>query len=40
MIDSHPSSFFLTFEGIDGGGKSTHLEAVRNHFEAQGRRWS
>jgi dTMP kinase len=30
------SGFFLTFEGIDGAGKSSHLAAVRDHFEAQG----
>jgi dTMP kinase len=37
MTDRQPSSFFVTFEGIDGAGKSSHLAAVREHFEALGR---
>jgi dTMP kinase len=36
MTDRKPPSFFLTFEGIDGAGKSSHLAAVRDHFEAKG----
>lgn len=28
---------FVTFEGIDGAGKSTHIEAVSRAFAAQGR---
>ena len=36
MTDRQPPSFFLTFEGIDGAGKSSHLVAVRDHFEALG----
>lgn len=37
MTDRQPSPFFLTLEGIDGAGKSSHLAAVRDHFEAMGR---
>lgn len=28
----HRSGFFISFEGIDGAGKSTHLEAFANHL--------
>jgi dTMP kinase len=37
---SHPSSssLFLTFEGIDGAGKSSHLAAAQDFFSALGRR--
>lgn len=38
MIDRQPSSFFLTFEGIDGAGKSSHIATVSAYFEALGRR--
>jgi dTMP kinase len=36
MTDRPASPFFLTLEGIDGAGKSSHLVAVREHFEAMG----
>lgn len=31
------SGIFLSFEGIDGAGKSTHIEALAQVFRAQGR---
>ena len=37
MTDRQASPFFLTLEGIDGAGKSSHQAAIRDHFEAQGR---
>lgn len=28
---------FITFEGIDGAGKGTHVQSVREYYQAQGR---
>jgi dTMP kinase len=34
---SNPRGLFISFEGIDGAGKTTHIESVARLFEAQGR---
>ncbi len=37
MTQSPPSGLFISFEGIDGAGKSSHIAAVADWFRARGR---
>lgn len=37
MIELMATGLFITFEGIDGAGKSSHVESVAGLFRAQGR---
>ncbi|MEN9842743.1 MAG: hypothetical protein RLZZ612_572 [Pseudomonadota bacterium] len=36
-VQTGPSGLFISFEGIDGAGKSSHIAALASAFRAQGR---
>ena len=36
-MSASPPGLFISFEGIDGAGKSTHIDSVADLFRAQGR---
>ncbi|MCQ8895951.1 dTMP kinase [Limnobacter humi] len=36
MLNTQQSGFFISFEGVDGAGKSSHMERVRQHLDSLG----